>query len=89
MADLIYNPWAVANIDSFNFLCCPECVFRSKKASSFQKHAIENHPKSKVFFSAEQKESSQNTIASNEQSNLFYCCPECSYRLGHINPDSH
>ena len=50
MAEEICNPWAVTHIDSFNFLCCPECVFRSKEISSFQSHAVENHPKSKILF---------------------------------------
>ena len=44
------NPWAVNCIDSFNFLCCPECVYRSKEESSFQAHAVQNHPRSKAFF---------------------------------------
>ena len=44
------NPWAVTCIDSFNFFCCPECVYRSKEESSFQVHAVQNHPKSKAFF---------------------------------------
>ena len=44
------NPWYVNGIDAFNFLCCPECVYRSKEESSFQVHAVQNHPKSKAFF---------------------------------------
>ena len=35
MADEISNPWAVTSIESFNYLCCPECVFRSKEELSF------------------------------------------------------
>ena len=70
----IFNPWVVRSIDSFNFLCCPECVFRSKEKSSFQSHAIENHPKSKVFFSSNQRETQKTG------NNLFYCCPECVYK---------
>ena len=70
----IFNPWVVRSIDSFNFLCCPECVFRSKEKSSFQSHAIENHPKSKVFFSSKQRETQKTG------NNLFYCCPECTYK---------
>ena len=45
------NPWLVENIDEFNFLCCPECAYKSKDENSFQSHAVENHPKSSVFFS--------------------------------------
>ena len=33
-----------------NFFCGPECVYRSKEESSFQVHAVQNHPKSKAFF---------------------------------------
>ena len=73
------NPWAVTHIDSFNFLCCPECAFRSKETSSFQSHAVENHPKSKVFFSATEKETQE--IGTN----LFYCCPECIYKSEDVN----
>ena len=48
------NPWYVNGIDAFNFLCCPECVYRCKEENSFQSHAIWNHPKSKVLFSYKQ-----------------------------------
>ena len=48
------NPWHVNDIDAFNFLCCPECVYRCKEENSFQSHAIWNHPKSKVLFSYKQ-----------------------------------
>ena len=44
------NPWLVSCIDSFNFLCCPECVYRSKEETTFQVHALQNHPRSQVFF---------------------------------------
>ena len=73
------NPWAVTHIDSFNFLCCPECAFRSKEISSFQSHAVENHPKSKVFFSEKQRETQE------IEANLFYCCPECIYKSEDVN----
>ena len=44
------NPWIVGNIDDFNFLCCPECAYKSKDEVLFETHAIENHPKSSVLF---------------------------------------
>ena len=44
------NPWLVENIDEFNFLCCPECAYKSKDEVLFETHAIENHPKSSVLF---------------------------------------
>ena len=31
MADDSENPWAVASIDAYNFLCCPECFYRFVK----------------------------------------------------------
>jgi hypothetical protein len=74
MADKISNPWAVTSIDSFNYLCCPECAFRSKKESSFQTHAVETHLNSKVFFNSEQREARELVIS------LFYYCPECVYK---------
>ena len=45
------NPWQVDDLQAFSFLCCPECVYRSQEETSFQVHAIQNHPQSSVFFS--------------------------------------
>ena len=52
------NPWLVENLDDFNFLCCPECAYKSKDDAAFMDHAIENHPKSKEssFFSGAEEE---------------------------------
>ena len=77
MSEEDHNPWAVPNIDSFNFLCCPECVYRSKEESSFQTHALQNHPKSKKFFKYEETD--------KIDANLHYCCPECTYRSKNMN----
>ena len=71
MADEICNPWAVTHIDLFNFLCCPECVFRSKEISSFQSHAVENHPKSKIFFCSNQKETQVTGSSSDTTTNTL------------------
>ena len=79
MVDETYNPWAVTCIDSFNFLCCPECVYRSKEESSFQSHAIQNHPKSEAFFKPE------STIEPEVEGHVFYCCPECDYKSKDVN----
>ena len=52
------NPWLVENLDDFNFLCCPECAYKSKDDGAFMDHAIENHPKSKastIFSEAEEE----------------------------------
>ena len=45
------NPWAVTSWDSFTFLCCPECTYKSKDESSFHSHAVQNHADSIIFFS--------------------------------------
>ena len=44
------NPWAVDSFESFTFLCCPECYFKSKATKDFQEHALGEHPLSKTFF---------------------------------------
>ena len=45
-----------------NFLCCTECVYRSKEESSFQVHAVQNHPKSEAFFKTQQDVDYQNPL---------------------------
>ena len=70
MADEICNPWEVTHIDAFNFLCCPECLFKSKEISSFQSHAVENHQKSKVFFCSNQRKT-QTTGTSSDTTNTL------------------
>ena len=45
------NPWQVDSLQAFSYLCCPECVYRSQEESSFQAHALQNHPSSIVLFS--------------------------------------
>ena len=44
------NPWLVESVLAFSYLKCPECEFDSKEVSSFQDHAVENHPLSFVLF---------------------------------------
>ena len=41
------NPWLAQDIADFNFLCCPECAYKSKVEQLFIEHAVEIHPKSK------------------------------------------
>ena len=50
MASHLSNPWYAENIQDFTFICCPECVYRTKEEQSFQAHAISFHPQSYVFF---------------------------------------
>ena len=79
MAHANQNPWEVQCISSFNFLCCPECAFRTKEKSIFEAHAIENHPKSKTFFKPDPMQKEEISI------NLLYCCPECNYKSDDMN----
>ena len=44
------NPWHVKSLEEFTFICCPECIYKSKDAVSFEYHALENHPDSTDFF---------------------------------------
>ena len=76
MEDQNYNPWAVSSIDSFNYLCCPECIFRSKTETKFKAHAIEYHPQSKTFFYPVQiqLQEIQRVIPTG-----FYSCSYCDF----------
>ena len=49
------NPWVVDNIQAFYFLKCPECNFINKEESTFQDHAVENHPLSSAFYGESDK----------------------------------
>ena len=44
------NPWEVESIQSFAFLNCPECTFKSKEETLFQEHAVTHHPLCFVLF---------------------------------------
>ena len=44
------NPWLVETIQSFLFLNCPECHFKTKEKNFFQDHATKKHPRSSVLF---------------------------------------
>ena len=44
------NPWEVESVQSFAFLNCPECTFKTKEESFFENHAIETHPLCFVLF---------------------------------------
>ena len=45
------NPWDVENLQDFYFLCCPECVYRTKEENEFTTHCVNLHPNSMRFFS--------------------------------------
>ena len=44
------NPWSVGSIQSFLFLNCPECDFKTRMKNFFINHAHHKHPLSKVLF---------------------------------------
>ena len=44
------NPWQVDSIEAFHCLMCPECIFITKEKNVFEKHAVDNHPLSRVLF---------------------------------------
>ena len=44
------NPWDVENLQDFYYLCCPECVFRTKEENEFTTHCLNLHPNSMRFF---------------------------------------
>ena len=64
------NPWDVTSIDSFDFLCCPECVFRSKEEDYFQAHALQNHVLSRSLF-LESSNKSQEEIKQDEKEQTY------------------
>lgn len=69
---LIENPWQVESVEAFTFLCCPECVYRSQEETSFQAHAVQNHPKSAVLFNCElsiKQESDDKSVISESTEN--------------------
>ena len=44
------NPWQVDSVEAFAYLKCPECIFDAKEETTFQNHAVENHPLSHALF---------------------------------------
>ena len=44
------NPWDVENLQDFYYLCCPECVFRTKEENEFTTHCVNLHPNALIFF---------------------------------------
>ncbi len=60
------NPWLVESLEAFSFLCCPECVYRSKEANSFQVHAMQNHPQSLALFCGAETDFVKHESSSND-----------------------
>ena len=49
----------------------------------FQAHAVQNHPRSRAFFSAIQYHEPQAKKEISED--LYYCCPECDFKTAEPN----
>jgi hypothetical protein len=64
------NPWLADNIQSFVFINCPECAFKTKKENSFQDHAKKKHLRSFAFFEILSIKSEPPDSKSNEQSEI-------------------
>ena len=47
----VKNPWFVNNLEEFLYFCCPECDGRNQSKELFLKHALDQHPNSKVYLS--------------------------------------
>lgn len=47
------NPWLVKDASVFLKYNCPECDYSNQKLKVFTEHALENHPKAKVFITAQ------------------------------------
>ena len=62
------NPWLADNIQSFVFINCPECDYKTKKEPTFQDHAKKKHPMSFAFFEKLSIKSEPPDSKSNEQS---------------------
>ena len=61
------NPWLVESIEAFSFYCCPECVFRSKDESNFQRHALQTHSQSNSLFNNYDNKMDVDDIKQEEQ----------------------
>ena len=65
-----HNPWAVENIETFSFYCCPECDFKSKDGDHFERHALESHNKAKSFFITLSDKKSGNDTTNRSETRL-------------------
>ena len=62
------NPWQVKNFQTFLFLNCPECEFKTKQRNCFQDHAVEYHPSSVVLFNnLDQKDPLENESSTKHE----------------------
>lgn len=60
------NPWLVDSVQSFTFLCCPECTYRSKESETFEVHALQNHPMSLSLFRKDHEQVKDEPIEETE-----------------------
>ena len=70
-----HNPWSVENVSDFLKYCCPEpeCDYSNQTLKVFTEHALENHTKAKVFFTAKNvaKHFALDRIIKSEDPNNF------------------
>ena len=69
---MLENPWLVENLQTFSFLNCPECNFKSKENIPFKSHAVKNHPLSSVFFLSEELMNNKNSNDEKTLEELMY-----------------
>ena len=53
LEDFDDNPWSVEDASAFLKYVCPECEYNNQTLQAFTEHALENHTKAKIFFTAE------------------------------------
>ena len=53
LEDFDDNPWSVEDASAFLKYVCPECEYNNQTLQAFTEHALENHSKAKIFFTAE------------------------------------
>ena len=49
MTDFEENPWSVDDLDHFLYFCCPECNEKNQCRELFLEHALNEHPKAKLY----------------------------------------
>lgn len=54
-SDPLENPWSVPSVQEFIYYHCPECAYHVQDLDTFEKHALDNHEKSKTLFKPKQE----------------------------------
>ena len=69
------NPWAIHNVEDFLYFCCPECEEKNQSKDLFIKHAIDEHPKSKIYLQIKNEITEELDIESLVEKNREYLTP--------------